>query len=1093
MPMSREEIVARLEGGNRDLSGLDLAGADLSRLDLRGANLSRADLSSADLRWAVLEGADLSSSVLRQADARWAILRGANLRQADLRRANLAWSDLTGADLLGADIDAAILDNATLGDEVGGQRTRAPRLRSPRREGASGSAGAGFSLREASPALLLLLAIGGLLVVQGWGWLYQSFYFDTFFTAGNIPAPPEVVAFFDPANLMVGFVSVVLRALLAAVALPVLLLAFGLVILAFLAIPLGLVYLGERMLGDIIRPAWRPVVVLGLFVAFFAVFIMVFPVAVYANQWVRQQGLPKGPILGDLVQLWQVGGWAARIGLLLVVAAAGYLTWLGWRLLSRAVQTYDVPTQLRLRYPALNDALVRARASRFFQRSDELDERERRRGLLALAGGALLLATLFTGVGIVSAYNDMCDGGRLPRVQLYVDQAPSVPDEEICQRMLATADGQHYVFFPNQTTQRVPEDVTTRVVNLRVVPADDVQVLKASGGANTCASCLNEPGRTTGTEWFIYDPSLVNVAGAVLLVTEPGFFTIQPSDPTMPPGIRLSSATIITVNGLPANADAIQPGGQIAARGNIGDGGAVLDAVTVNVVEGATAVGTPGATARPPATLDVNLADLNTPIISGSGWVPGTQVMLGIGRRADTPPAIRFPFPSGAVTAGADGSFSAPISYQQGMPTGPEFVVVAQAPASAQSATANWLLEPPPTPTLPPTSPPQVTSELPPTSPPTATVAATNTPFPTKVPGFPGGQPPTDCKPDEFEYDSTRPFQKQIYVSFGEGTGVQHNFCPKGDVDLMYFQVKAGRSYKVETKSLANGVDTVMAVGDLSNSTPCMPAGCWNDDAAALTFASRIEFQAVEDDVALVTVSNRGGNNGTEATYQLSVVEYVPTPTPTLTPAPSGTWTATPTATRTPRPAVDSCEVTGGGNDTCARACLGIPREGVYYYGTIGRAGDEDFFIPVTFRPGVYRLTLRPPEDKEYDLVLRYTRPPNNNTCPAVGIQSLGNGAGNPAIIEFTVTSDLEYAIQVAALASGDYDPFNVYSLMLERLRDVPTNTPGPSPIPSETFTPTNTPTNTATMTPPVRPPLITATPTETPTGSALNAKEPGR
>ena len=43
----------------------------------------------------------------------------------------------------------------------------------------------------------------------------------------------------------------------------------------------------------------------------------------------------------------------------------------------------------------------------------------------------------------------------------------------------------------------------------------------------------------------------------------------------------------------------------------------------------------------------------------------------------------------------------------------------------------------------------------------------------------------------------------------------------------------------VETTGLAQGVDTVMAVGDLSNSTPCEPAGCWNDDAAALTFASK--------------------------------------------------------------------------------------------------------------------------------------------------------------------------------------------------------------------------------------------------------------
>jgi len=64
----------------------------------------------------------------------------------------------------------------------------------------------------------------------------------------------------------------------------------------------------------------------------------------------------------------------------------------------------------------------------------------------------------------------MCDGGNLQRVQLYRDRSPSVPDDEICQRLLAQADGSYFVFFPNQTTQRVPEDITTRVVNMKVIP-----------------------------------------------------------------------------------------------------------------------------------------------------------------------------------------------------------------------------------------------------------------------------------------------------------------------------------------------------------------------------------------------------------------------------------------------------------------------------------------------------------------------------------------------------------------------------------------------------------------------------------------------
>lgn len=1078
MPMDRDQIVARLEAGERDLSGLDLAGADLSRLDLRGVNLSRADLSSADLRWAVLEGADLSSSVLRQADARWAILRGANLRQADVRRANLGWSDLTATDLLGADLDGAMLDNATLGDDT----PRRGRAIKPRREGAPllGQT----SLRELSPAAMLILGLGVLLVVQGWGWLYRTFYYDTFFSAGSITVPPDLVTFFDGANLVSGLVSVVLRSALAAVALPVMVLALALVVLAFLAIPLLLIYLGERLLGDVIRPAWRPVVAMGLFVAYFAIFILAFPVAAFANQWVRGEGLPKGPILGDLVQLFQVGGLLAQLGLLLVAAAAVYLGWLGWRILSHLLATRDVPTAWRLRYPALNDALVRARQSRLFAHNEPLGADERRRGAFVLGGGLLLLATLMTSVGTVDAFNDMCDGGRLPRVQLYVERAPAVPDDEICQRLLVLADGNYYVFFPNQTTQRNPEDMATRVVNLKVISTQGVEMLKATGRSSSCPSCLNEPGRVSGEEWFIYDPSLIETRGVVQSVAGPGAFTLQPDDPTMPATVQLASGGMVTVNGLPATAAAILPQVRVSARGNLAGDGTTLQALIVNVVEGSPAAVAPGgdspaATPMPTARLSANLTDSMTAVVDGGGWRVGDQVVLGIGRRSDPNPAVHTPLPGGVVTVGPDGTFSAPIQYDPQMPTGPDFLLVAQDRAGSQVAATDWpwLAPPPPTP-VPPTVPPRETQELPTPAPATATVEPSNTPFPTR-PGSPGGwQPPADCNPDEFEYDNTRPWQKEIYVGVGDAKGVQHNFCPKGDVDLMYFTVKKGRSYKVETSGLALGVDTVMAVGDLSNSTPCEPAGCWNDDAAALTFASRIEFQAVEDDVALITVSNRGSNFSSEATYELSVVEFVPTPTPSVTPAPSGTATSTPTPTRTPPPFLDLCEVlTGISNDTCARACPGIPQLGVPYQGTLFKAGDTDWFLPNTLPPGRYKVSLRSPEDKNYALILHDARNPATNNCPIYsGMISAGGTEGDTKSMEWTITASQQFAIEVTSFRGDYFDLHNPYILLLEWAGDAPTATSGPSPTPTETLTPVPP---TTTPTPPFQPPLPSATPTQ--------------
>ena len=77
------------------------------------------------------------------------------------------------------------------------------------------------------------------------------------------------------------------------------------------------------------------------------------------------------------------------------------------------------------------------------------------------------------------------------------------------------------------------------------------------------------------------------------------------------------------------------------------------------------------------------------------------------------------------------------------------------------------------------------------------------------------------------------------------------------------------------TANLAPGVDTVMSVGDLSPATVCEPAGCWNDDRAALTFESEIVFKAVEDGRAMITVDNRGSAFGTDATYDLSVAEIL--------------------------------------------------------------------------------------------------------------------------------------------------------------------------------------------------------------------------
>ena len=115
--MTREEVIQKLEAGDKNfkicnLSGLNLRHADLCDANLCGADLRGADLCGADLRDADLCGADLCGANLRHANLRDANLRDADLchadlRDANLRHANLRDADLRDADLCGADIDYA--------------------------------------------------------------------------------------------------------------------------------------------------------------------------------------------------------------------------------------------------------------------------------------------------------------------------------------------------------------------------------------------------------------------------------------------------------------------------------------------------------------------------------------------------------------------------------------------------------------------------------------------------------------------------------------------------------------------------------------------------------------------------------------------------------------------------------------------------------------------------------------------------------------------------------------------------------------------------------------------------------------------------
>ncbi len=88
--MTREDVIKKLDSGDKDF---------------RFENLSNLDLSFLNFTGAILRGADLRDTDLRGADLRDTDLRGVNLRDTDLRGVNLRGVNLRGVNLCGAIMD----------------------------------------------------------------------------------------------------------------------------------------------------------------------------------------------------------------------------------------------------------------------------------------------------------------------------------------------------------------------------------------------------------------------------------------------------------------------------------------------------------------------------------------------------------------------------------------------------------------------------------------------------------------------------------------------------------------------------------------------------------------------------------------------------------------------------------------------------------------------------------------------------------------------------------------------------------------------------------------------------------------------------
>lgn len=1120
MALDREDILARInqnEGPRADLSGLDLTGADLSRLDLRGVDLSRADLSAADLRWAVLEGADLHSSVLRKADVRWAIMRGANLRQADLGRANLGWADLAGADLSGAELEGASLDNADLATAIVDRVSVAPAPRPamaaamgdiglpldrggattwPRRTARSLPAGLSFPQVSARVVLLAFAAVLG--VLQLWGWRYRTSYLlDGFGLRQQVPG---LVALTQTANLRSGLLDVLPILLKLALGLPLLVLGL-LVVAGLVLLPILLLWrFGERLLADIIRPAWRPMLVGGLFLAYTALFVLILiPGVLKLGTWAVDSGLPGTGVLGLLKGLLFSGGLFGRTILVLTLAGLLWPLLLLLRHLGIALRSWEPPVAWRLRYPVLNSAATYLRASSTLARLRPLDAEEKRRGQWVAGALLLVLATLIAGAGRVQAQSDMCDGGNLPRVLLYLgDREPR--GGSICQRLLAETDDHVYTFFPSQTS--IGEGAALRHTNVREiekVKGLTLITLPAVGG--NCPTCATG---SDGSEVAVVDPDELRAEGPISEVAGRVITLDVPPGDGVFDSVAVSDGTEILVDGVPAELDALTAGKRIVAFGRSDPTAPTkLNARQVSVVVAR------GPQDKQGGTVAVDLGNPWTPIFSGSGWESGSQLQVRLVDQAQLAEKDFVATQVGHLLAeipipvGGGGSFSSPVRLSNpSIPTGPsQRILVVDPKSGAYTVSSQWLKEPLPPPTPTPTDipiaptlellpTPEGGAEATPTVTPEAAPEASNTPLPTpkNAPGGgPGGAGTSDCQ-DEFEPDNHRGQEREVYPDLGgDGKAETHKSCYKGDIDLVAFQVKGGRWYKVSTKELAPGVDTLIAAGDLPEGSTCLSwhpdFGCWNDDKDGNALESEILFRAGGNGRVLITVDNRGTRFGSEAAYGLAVSQTTLEPSATPTVAPS----ATPEPTRTRLPLRDDYD-NSAANNSCRYATVmtwNVPwdpngnrdghRDGLK--ATIGSSSDQDWYIVelppynTATGPGNYRIELKPPKNHDYDMDAGPLAGAGQCTT-TTWVKHMDGDRSE----WFDVLADVKKTIWIEVYGrpgASEFDPYESYRLYVDYAPDSPpasggsTSTPTrPTQPPPPTLVPATSP---ATPTPPGR------------------------
>ena len=1125
--------LSRLDLRGVDLSRADLRGVNLSRADLSAADLRWAILEGADLQASVLKRADIRWAILRGANVKQADLGQTNLGWADVENADFSGAELDSANLDNVDMSRAIVDRpkartssvmrrpslAPAGAGVGGSTsTSRPSIALP----VPGQGMGSISIPQVTPAVLAGIIFGLMAILQGLGWLYRRSYFIDGFGLSQIDG---LVTLGQSENFYAGLLTVmplVLKALLTA---PIAILALA-IVLALIFLPIFLLWtFGEKILDDIDRQSVRPAVIGGLFVAYTVIFrLVVIPGIQWITDAIRFYGLPSDKSLKLIGALFASSGFFVKLGLLGALAACFYLLWLGWRKLSQVIVHSQLPLELRMRYPRLNAAMAQARVSPAFRENGPFTPLERRRGWMALAVAIGLLALLLAGAGRVQATEDMCDGGDLRRLQIYRGDRPAGLDSSSsCMRLVAETDDAYWVFFPSQTSEKSLGDSNSRRAYLREVSKDDDIVVKfASGRNDDCPTCINGP---DGEERFIINPNELKATGFLEGSTGQLLLLDQTLDEALNRIVSISvdDNTSLTLNGMPSNLSSLEPGYWVTAFGSrdIADETRLL-ASEIHVIDPSLSDSEDGEKPLLEGDLILDTQDPWTPIFTGSGWDPNSNleiylvdaqnnpndVVKWVSNPQSLPADAEITRIDEAISTDASGAFAAPITLPANIPTGnpatgDSLSVMLYDPISGRVAKIPWLANPLPTktptatplPTARPTREPdprQLTEQAaeqteaaeqtqeadPPTETPepTPTFPVIPSPDPEDFEPGPGsGQPPiyADCEADEFEPNNGRGNATVLYPGIlTEPEFQEHNFCPRGDIDIFIFQAKAGRHYKVFTTELAPGVDTILAVGDLTAGTGCQPFhpefGCWSDDRNNFEVSSEVIFEAIANDTVVVTVDNRGLRSGDEATYSIGVEQYRPGDEAT----PTGTGTITPTPTGTPGTrARDPWDDGSASNDSCEKAATDrriYPEVDVE--AILDDNKDEDWYLTIKLtEPGVYQFRMEPARGFDYDMDVGYTNTDGvtirNRKCP-FGSSDHRDGDAVERVRTRIPGPGGEDEIYVRVYGRPGSNDSSIYETYILNYWLEKADPPPPPPEPTSTNTPPTSVPPTATYTP---------------------------